>query len=310
MKKYQHKVIKFSYALVRGILIIGLSFIIIYPLLLKISSSLMTQKDLFDQTVYWISRQPTLENFKVAFSLMNYPKTFLNSFLLTLLVSTAQLASCLVIGYGFARFKFRGRKLWFALVIAVVLVPPQLIMIPRYLNFRYFNLFGLIPGSGINLLGSFWPFLLISLTGVGLKNGLFIFIMRQYFMGMSSELEEAAYIDGAGPIRTFLTIMVPHAVPAMVIVFLFSFVWQWNDLFYTDLFLPNAELLPHVLKDLSFNYGIVHLTAAERAALLTSEFNSILNNAGIILFIAPLIVLYTFLQRYFIESIEKTGLVE
>lgn len=296
------KLRKFIWSFMRVIWILGIAYIIIFPILSKVSSSLMTEADLYDKTVKWIPRHFTFENYKLVWQHMKYPSAFLNSFLLSITVGILQLLSCTLIGYGLARFKFRGRGLLFGIVIFMLIVPPQVIMIPLYLNFRYFNLFGLIPDGGINLLNSYWPFILTSLTGTGIKNGLFIFIMRQYFRGMPTELEEAAYVDGAGSIRTFFSIMAPGAVPAMLIVFLFSFVWQWNDNYFISIFMSNANLLANNLSNL-----VMNITSGELE--ITRQYLSLLNNTGSLLFIAPVLLIYAFLQRYFIESIERSGLV-
>ncbi len=292
-------------ALIRAIVVLGICSVSLMPLFTKLSSAFMTERDLYDQTVKWIPRNPTLDNFKLVWRYMKYPEAFKNSFLLALSVSLLQLAACTVVGYGFARFQFRGRNLIFGLVVFTLIVPPNLIMIPMYLNFRYFDLFGLLPDGGINLLGSYWPFILMAATGTGMRNGIFIYIMRQFFRGMPRDLEEAAYVDGAGPFTTFFRIMLPGAVPAMVIVFLFGFVWQWNDYFLTNIFMGGQTLLPLTLDSLVFSAsGLV-----TGGMMLTGQYASLINNTGMLLFMAPLLVLYAFLQRYFVESVERTGLV-
>lgn len=295
------KVRSFLWTIIRAILIIGISYIILFPVLTKIPSSLMSESDLFDQTVRWIPRNVTVSNYFVVWEHMEYPLAFMNSMALALLVSLLQLISCTLIGYGFGRYDFRGKNFWFALVIFTLIVPPQMIMIPLYLNFRYFDFFGLIASPGINLLGSFWPFALMSITGTGLRNGLFIYIMRQFFRGMPRDLEEAAYVDGAGALKTFVKVMLPGAVPALVIVFLFSFVWQWNDYFLTSIFMGNETVLPMTLD------GLIRSVHGDEP--VTGQYASLLNNTGSLLFIAPLLILYAAMQRYFIESVERTGLV-
>ena len=300
--KFWPKLKKACFNLIRWVLILGICYIIIYPLLTKISSSFMSKRDLFDKTVQWIPRFFTFDNYTTVFEHLKYPEAFLNSFILALLVSILQLFSCTLIGYGFARFDFKGKGLLFGLVIFTLIVPPQMIMIPMYLNFRYFTVFGLIPG-GINLLGTYWPFILTSITGTGLKNGLFIFIMRQFFKGMPRGLEEAAYVDGAGPFRTFFKIMLPGAIPALVIVFLFSFVWQWNDFFLTNIYLGNETVLPMML------HGLKYSVEAALDQPISTQYASLLNNTGSLMFMAPLLLLYAFMQKYFVESIERTGLV-
>ena len=151
-------------------------------------------------------------------------------------------------------------------------------------------------------MNTYWPFILLSLTGNGLRNGLFIFIMRQFFRGMPRELEDAAYVDGAGALKTFSAVMLPGAIPALVIVFLFSFVWQWNDYFYSGMLMSNSKILPVMLDKLAMATVGTDVEAH-------MHYVSLINNAGSLLFMAPLLVLYVFMQRYFVESIERTGLV-
>jgi len=296
-----------GFALGRLGVLIGVAYTILFPLLAKVSSSFMAEVDIFDKTVNWIPKHFTLNNYRNAIKYMNYPQAFLNSLGLTLGLSLLQLASCSVVGYGLARFFFRGREILFGAVIFTLVVPPQMIMIPLYLNFRYFDFFGLAKSLELNLLGTYWPLVLMGTTAMGVKNGLFVYIMRQYFRGMPRDLEEAAYIDGAGAFRAFFSVMLPGAMPALIVVFLFAFVWQWNDYFFVNIFAGSRELLPNALAELAGRYS-------RDLSIAGSEYvprahRSLLNNAGSLLLIAPLVILYIALQRYFIESVERTGLV-
>ena len=263
----------------------------------------MTTMDIFDPAVRWIPRQVTFEHYATVWEALSYPVTFTNSLLLTIVVALLQLFSCTLVAYGLARFDFKGKRVIFGLVIFVLIVPPQMFMIPLYLNFRYFNLFGLLGEEGYNLLGSYLPFILTSITASGLRNGLFIYIMRQFFKGMPRDLEEAAYVDGAGLFKTFFRIMLPGAVPGLVIVFLFAFVWQWNDYFFVTLFMgTQGNLLVQALDNLA-------IVVLDDPLSIEGGYATIVDNTGMILFIAPLLLLYIFMQRYFIESIQRTGLV-
>ncbi|MFW6269773.1 MAG: carbohydrate ABC transporter permease, partial [Bacillota bacterium] len=208
---YKNKI----YSFFRAVLLIGIAYIILLPLFLKFSTSLMTIRDFTSPSVKWIPREITLNNYLLVWEHMDFIKRFFNSSLLTIVVSVLQLISCTLVGYGLARFKYEGRGLIFALVIFTLIVPPQLIVTPMYLNFRFFNLYGLIPGKGFNLIDTYWIFILLSSTGMYLKNGLFIYIMRQFFKGMPRELEEAAYIDGAGLFKAFFRVMLPGAIPGL-----------------------------------------------------------------------------------------------
>lgn len=291
----------FFYRIFRFLIIVGISYVILFPLIVKFSSSVMTRTDIWDSSVVLIPKHPSMNNYRLAYQFMEYPVAFMNSLTLTLGVSIFQLVSCTVVAYGFARFKFFGSGLWFALVIFSLIIPPEMILIPLYLNFRFFDLWGILPDGGINLLGSNWPFLLPALSASGFKNGLYIYIMRQIFKGMPKELEEAAYVDGAGTFKTFFTVMLPGALHGLVIVFLFSFVWQWNDFSLTSFYLPDATVLPITLSNLARAVlGDQYLHAPVEGSLV--------NNAGSFMLILPVLIVYAFLQRYFVESVERSGL--
>ena len=291
---------KYIWVFARAVILIGVCYIVIFPILSKIASSFMSRNDLWDTTVAWIPRNPTLRNYELAWNYMKYPLAFWNSIKLAFLVSALQLVSSTLVAYGISRFKFKGANVLFTLAIITLIVPPELFIIPLYLNFRYFDLLGALPTS-INLINSLWPLVIMAATATGPRNGLFIYIMRQSFKGMPRDLEEAAYVDGASTFRTFIQIMLPAAVPSMVIVFLFAFVWQWNDYYMTQMFLGNAVTLPIMLDKLPFS------VLGDRWGSSMPE-TSLLNNTGSLLVIAPVVILYICLQRFFVESIQRTGI--
>lgn len=298
-----------AWILARTALLIGLSFVILYPIFLKLSIAFMHRSDIYDSTVMYIPRNFTLENFQYVMETMGYFTVLWNSFALsggTMLLTTI---ACALVGYGFARFKFRGNNILFALVIFTILVPPQTNMVPTYLQYRDFDVFGLIglfnDGNGVRLLGSYWPFIISSATAVGLKAGLFIFIFRQFFKGIPQELEEAALVDGAGVFKVFFRIMLPNAMPAIITVMLFSFVWQWNDTYFTTLFLDNPNVISGKLESAAATIGM----RLGQSGTVDPLYLSMLVNTSVLLAIAPLIIMYLFVQRHFVESVERTGIV-
>lgn len=192
-------------------------------------------------------------------------------------------------------------------MVLTILVPPTTILIPMYLNLKDFTLFGLIPlftGKPVNLLNTYWPFILTSMTAISFKAGLFIFIFRQFFRGIPKEVEEAAYVDGANVTKTFSRIMLPNSLPAILTVSLFSFVWQWNDSFYTTIYLTSSKVMSTQLSSLPHNLQVI-LGGTEADPF----YLSMVQDTGILLAILPLIVIYMFVQRYFVESVERTGVV-
>lgn len=300
-----------GYKIVRFVLLFGLCFLILQPLLNKISISFMEERDLYDSTINVIPRHFTLDNFKIASNLMEYWKSLGNTLWISLLVSVLQIISCTLVGYGFARYKFPLKNLWFAMVVLVIVIPPSTIQSSLYLNFRYFDIFGiisLISGQPANLLDSFTPYALMCLGCMGLKNGLYIYMLRQFFRGIPKELEEAAYVDGCGKFKTFLRIMLPDAKPMITSCFLFSFVWQWTDSFYSGMFLSSDyAILSNKVARLSevLNSFVKATTGLDKAS---TAYASAMIGTGTLLVIIPLIIVYLFAQKGFVESLSQSGI--
>jgi len=293
------------WVITRAVLVIGICFIVLYPLLLKLSIAFKAREDVFDSSVVWIPRHFTLDNIKISLNLLQYVEAATNTFILSAGATILQLISCALAGYGFARLKFRGRSLFFAIVVFTIVIPPQTIMAPTYLHYRFFDVFGLYQlftgQHGVNLLETFWPFFLSSALAMGMKNGLYIFIFRQFFRALPKELEEAAYVDGAGILKTFFRVILPCTLPAVVTVVLFSFVWQWNDSYFTNLYMANSTTLSKMLSIL--------IPSIRSGVTIEMSYISILVQTATLLAIAPIIVLYMFAQRFFVESVERTGIV-
>lgn len=288
-----HRLKTASWAIVRFVIVFGLCFVILYPLLLKLLNALMSPEDFIDPTVRYIPRELTTYYIEKAWNQMQFLRSAATTLMLSLVVSVLQLLVCTIAGYGFARFQFKGRALLFGAVMFTLLVPPHTIMTSLFMNFRFFNVFGF----QMNLIDTFWPFLILSATGLGLKNGLYIYLLRQFFTGMPKELEEAAYMDGSGPMRTFFRIMLPNSVPMLITVFVFSFSWQWTDTFYSSLFFNNLMTLS---KALLANIQFIQTDPIEY---------SVLRNTGGLLIIAPLLLIFVVAQRKLIQGIERSGLV-
>ena len=290
LKKYGFKYIV---SLVRWIFIICMCYVVLFPLFKQIVLSIMTAEDMYDATVNYIPKHLTSENYRQAWNQLGGWETILNSLVLTIACSVLIVISATLVGYGLARFKFRLNGALFALVIFALVVPADLLFTPRYVMFSLLKLVG----------DSFVPMICFAITCTGLKCSLSIFLMRQFFKGQPHELEEAAYVDGAGPLRTFINIMLPGAVGMMVTVFLFSFVWQWLDSSYTTIFMQNVSLI-------STTYGKLNYLWSDSAGSTSKDLTvSLMRNAGIIIIISPLVVLYAFTQRFFVESISRSGLV-
>lgn len=295
----------------RFLLLFGMCFLILQPILNKISVSFMTESDLYNPVVISIPEHFTTENYKTAYDLMDYASSLKNSIITSITIALLQIAVCTLVGYGFARFKFPLKKFWFFCVLLTIIIPPQTISTSLHLHFRFFDILGifeLITGNTINLGGSKLPYYLMSAGCMGLKNGLYIYMIRQFFRNIPVDLEEAAYVDGCGMLKTFVRIMLPEAKPIITSCFLFAFVWQWTDGFYSKLFLGKMNLLSTKLAGIvdSLSAYLMRITGAKTSVSLA--YSNCILATGTLMFIMPLIILYLFAQRAFVESISSTGI--
>ncbi len=288
---------------IRFLLMLGVSYVIIYPFIARIASSFMSVDDFKLSMVKLIPMYPTLDTYKAVITDLNYFEAIRNTFLVSITAALIQTLICSVIGYGFAKFKFKGSGLLFGLVLFTMIVPHSTLKFAMFVKFQYFDIYGiieLIRGEAIQLTDTLWPIAILSLTGLGFKNGLYIFMMRQFFKGIPDELEESAYLDGYGVFETFIKIVLPLSVPMMITIFLFSFSWQWTDEFYTDMFFVSEDIM-YMLPDML--EGTITSLDTNEARLLTAAKNTI----GLLI-IVPLLVVYLFLQRYLVEGIERSGI--
>ena len=170
------------------------------------------------------------------------------------------------------------------------------------------GLIKLITGETLNLRGSKLPYFLMSAGCMGLKNGLYIYMIRQFFRNIPGDLEEAAYVDGLGTLKTFFRIMLPEARPIITSCFLFSFVWQWTDGFYSKMFLGTTKLLSTGLARIVDSLGAYIQRITGALTTVSIAYSNCILATGTLMIILPLIILYLFAQREFVESISATGI--
>ncbi len=314
------KILSAVWPVFRFIILFGLGFVIMYPLLFMLSTAFRPNEQMNDPSIVWLPKSFTMDNVKQTLTVMKFDigpwtgnglleNTLINTVVLNIVASVLQVVTCSITGYGFARFKFKGRNVLFAIVILMIIVPPQITTIPLYLQYAYFKLFGFIPlydGSGepLSIINSGLTMYLPALFANGIKAGLFIYIFRQFFRGLPKELEDAAYLDGCGPLETYIKIMVPNAKTSFLTVFLFSIVWYWNDFYVSSSFFTDNNTVALMLKNLDANLQqqlFDGQTVSVRQIIVWLE-------SGCLVAIAPLLIMYTFLQRYFIEGVERSGL--
>ena len=318
-------------------LLIGIAYVVLFPFFTKIASSFMAPEDFIDVTVRLIPKHFTMDTYKAVLKELGYWKAFVNTFTLSLTCAVLQTFICSLIGYGFAKFRFKGNALLFLLVMLTMIVPHQTLQLSMFMTFRYFDIFGIfqflagggikipfveqpilqgvvdiIPETakklneiwtphGLNLCNTYAPMIILSITGLAFKNGLYIYMLRQFFTGVPDALEESAYLDGAGTMRTFFQIILPLSVPMMITVFLFAFCWQWTDDFYTTMFFTSAKtnLLVKIV-------GIPQSLKLDYSGQ-AMYYAAIRNTCGLVI-ILPLVILYLFCQNFLVQGIERSGL--
>jgi len=340
----------FGWKIARFVILVGLAFVILLPFFTSMVDGFKSFQDFIDPTVRFIPRHTTFEHIRTVMVQIggmrldfgaiprhigllvqhggdipaayyragtdgNIINSFLrNSFFITFwysgLIAIIQVAICALAGYGFARFNFVGKNILFFCVILSLIIPPQTLMIPMFIRFRFFLPMGqelawiTVDGETVqayrtvhmNLIGSHWPSIILALTGLGIKNGLYIFMFRQFFKNMPKELEEASYIDGCNTFQTFFKVMLPSAVALMVTVFLLSFAWQWTDTTYSTLYMRNFDLLANMMRFVSYRDPDVEVMQA-----------MYFSTAGL-LAVIPVALVYLVGQRFFIQSVERSGI--
>jgi len=282
---------------VYGLLII-IGFIFIYPILYMISTSFMDRNDLLDSSVKWLPSSLYIQNYIAAAKSMDFWKTLGKGVIIAGVPTLFNVLTGMIVGYGFARYEFKLKKLFMGILLFSYILPDQVTMIPTYVLY-----------NDMGILGTIWTFVLPALLGNGINSAIFILIFYSFFKQVPKVLMEAAYIDGAGHFKAFFKIAIPSAVPAIITVFLFSFVWYWNESYLTEMYVQGLTTksewtnLVIQLKNFDSNFS----TRATTGDMATS-LNESVRMAATSLSILPLFLMYLVLQRQFIESIDRTGI--
>ncbi len=303
----------------RAVLLFGLCFLILQPLLHKLSISMMTEGDLYDKTVINIPRHFSTEPLKTAWKYLHGATPFITSLRIGIVVGLLQVLSCTLVGYGFARYKFPLKNFWFACVILLIVVPAQTLITPLQLlladwdfpGIKGIGILHLIKGSGLKLTGKEIAYYIVCAGCAGYKGGLYIYMMRQHFRNEPKELEEAAYVDGCNRWTTFWKILLPGAVPMMVSCFLFSFVWWWTDGIYSRVFFAkgnNWMTIANALNGLVENMGHDMERIIGRGYIVPVARSNQILSTGTLLSLVPLIIIYVLAQKSFVESISQSGI--
>jgi len=272
--------------------LIGVGFVFLFPLIYMITYSFKSLEDLLNFTVNFVPTSLYFGNYQRYFEVINFFPRLLETFYVAVVPSILQTAVAAVIGYGFARFNFFGKKILLAIVLVTFIIPPQVLVIPRFMLF-----------NDLGILESIFAYALPAMLGQGINSAIFILIFYQTFRLIPKALEEAAQLDGAGHFRIFIRIGLPLASSAAIVSFLFSFVWYWNETFLATIYFRDAlTTLPLQLQ--LFVESFNELFARQPDV----NVNEGLEMAGTFLTTLPLLVVYFVMQRWFVESVDKSGI--
>ncbi len=304
-KSFLNSVKNFLVNLLRAAILIGVGYVILSPVIGIIVNSISSNKDAYNPMVFVLPQFPTLERYALAIERLNYFPTMFRDLLYTLTLTALQLLVCSMVGYGFARFDFPLKKLLFGCVVVMIVIPAHTIMLPLYMTFKSFDPFGIISAikGTPGIMGTVVPMYIMTLLGCGVRSGLYIYIFNQFFRGLPKEIEEAALVDGCGVWYTYFRIMLINAMPAVITVAVFSIVWQFNDTFYAKLFLISEDVV--ISKKISSLQAVI----ANVDKILDTTIQELYLDAGIVLIILPILIIYLVLQKYFIEGVERSGIV-
>lgn len=278
-------------------------FVFLYPLLKVLSTSFMSLSDLFDTSINWIPSKFQLDNYKVAMGAMNYWEALKDSIIVSGLPTLCQVVSCSVVGYGLARYNFKGRGLIFGLIIFSFVLPSTLTLSTQYQLYHSFK-----------WTGTLYTFIVPAILANGLKSQIFILICWSFFKQIPPVLNEAAAIDGAGHFKSFFKIALPSAAGALVVVFIFSFVWYWNEQFLSQLYLyskaKDNEYTP-LINQLSIFQDVfaeAYSSNTGEGSKNSASINDAYRMAATIVTILPLLLMYAVLQKQFVESVDRAGI--
>ena len=282
------------------VVLINFAYVFLFPLMYMMTTSVKTLTEINNPSIVWISREPSLQAFRFASAIMDYFRGLWISTFTSAIAVLGQTFVGAMVGYGFARPRFPGREILFWILLFTIIVPLPTLAAPLYLFY-----------SKLNVINSFIPLIVPPFLAWGVRGGMILIVFRQFFRGLPSELEDAAYVDGASPFRVFWQIMLPLAKPAILVAMLFTLVWTWNDTLLPGLVINDTAA--YTLGQRMENYAQLFTQARHASAQTWSTSGEIGENvlmAVTLMGVLPLLFVYIFTQRYFTQSIDRTGLVE
>jgi len=275
------------------------SFLFLEPIFSIVSKTFMSAQDVVDPAVQWLPRGLSLTNLQVAAKVLRLPQTLYNSIGFSSLLAACQVLVSALTGYAFSRYEFRFKRFWFLMMLLAFILPTPVLMIPRLMMFTTAQ-----EALGISLIGTPIPQVLMSLLGQGAFSTVLILIFTNFFNMIPRVLDEAAMIDGASAPQVFFHVTVRLSVSTILVVFLLSFVWNWNETYVTGTLVRSSiELLPAKLN--AFDSQFDSVVSAQGGGF---RLNEAYKMAATLIAILPLVLLYVFVQKKFIQGIENAGI--
>lgn len=279
--------------------LICVGFVYLEPIFEMIAKTFMSSADIIDPSVTWIPKNLSLNNLQVAGTVLKVGPTLRNTILWSGGMALAQTLVSALTGYALSRYEFRFKKFWFVMIVLAFIIPTPVTMIPRLMMFVSVQ-----DATALQLIGTAIPQTSMALLGQGVYSTVLILIFYTAFNMIPRVLDEAAQIDGASSLKIFWFIVVKMSATTLLVVFLFSFVWNWNETYVTGTLLRgNIELLPSKLN--MFNSEFSTMVSAQGGAF---KLNKAYKMAATLISIMPLLLLYVFVQKQFIQGIENTGI--
>lgn len=257
--------------------LVFLGFCFLLPFVIMILGSFKDVQFAQLDPLFWIPDSPTWKNYIYIMNDGLYVRWIMNSMIITIIPVASQMIFCAILGYVFAKKKFPGRELIFWIFMGVIMIPQQLLIIPKYIMFADFG-----------WINTYYALIVPELWGI-----MGVFLVRQFLQGIPDDLEEAAYIDGASDMQVFFKVILPLSFPVIATVGTFAFISNWNDLFQPLIYLTQEKMFPVTL-------GL--------ASMLGKEGNFGIEMAGSAVSFIPTFLIFLFFQRYFTEGIQMSGL--
>lgn len=279
--------------------LICVGFVYLEPIFEMMAKTFMSSADIIDPSVTWIPKNLSLNNLQVAGTVLKAGPTLRNTILWSGGMALAQTLVSALTGYALSRYEFKFKRFWFVMIVLAFIIPTPVTMIPRLMMFVSVQ-----EVTALQLIGTAIPQVSMALLGQGVYSTVLILIFYTAFNMIPRVLDEAAQIDGASSLKIFWFIVVKMSATTILVVFLFSFVWNWNETYITGTLLRgNIKLLPSKLN--MFNSEFSTMATAQGGAF---KLNKAYKMAATLISISPLLLLYVFVQKQFIQGIENTGI--